>query len=141
MALTRGRFTRRLLTIVALCGCSIVTLHGQDASDTRSKRVLALHVVRRDSPGFDDTFRSVLREALANRLDYYSEYIDLNRLGDPKYQTALSSYLRSRYVDDGFDLVMKRPGDGRWPSCSIPSPSSGRPTSAGCARWCRPPPI
>ena len=48
----------------------------------------------------------MLREALANRLDYYSEYIDLNRLGDPKYQTALSSYLRSRYVDDGFDLVI-----------------------------------
>jgi len=69
MALTRGRCTRRLLTIVALCGCSIVTPHGQDASDTRSKRVLALHVVRRDSPGFDHTFRSVLREALANRLD------------------------------------------------------------------------
>jgi hypothetical protein len=48
----------------------------------------------------------VLRDALANRLDYYSEYIDLNRLGDTKYQTALSSYLRSRYVDDAFDLVI-----------------------------------
>src|SRR4030095_17056083 len=79
---------------------------GQDASAPRARRVLAWHVVRRDSPGFDDTFRSVLREALANRLDYYSEYIDLNRLGDPKYQTALSSYLRSRYVDGGFDLVI-----------------------------------
>jgi len=106
MALTGGRFPRRLLTIVMLFGCLLVTLHGQNASDTRSKRVLALHVVRRDSPGFDDTFRSVLREALANRLDYYSEYIDLNRLGDSKYQAALSSYLRSRYVDDGFDLVI-----------------------------------
>ena len=67
-----------------MCMCLVVSLHGQDAADTRSKRVLALHVVRRDSPGFDDTFRSMLREALANRLDYYSEYIDLNRLGEPK---------------------------------------------------------
>ena len=86
--------------------CLVVSLRGQDAADTRSKRVLALHVVRRDSPGFDDTFRSMLREALANRLDYYSEYIDLNRLGEPKYQSALSNYLHSRYVDDAFDLVI-----------------------------------
>ena len=64
MALTSGRLPRRLLTIVTLCACLLVTLHGQNASDTRSKRVLALHVVRRDSPGFDDTFRSVLREAI-----------------------------------------------------------------------------
>ena len=106
MAFTGSRFPRRLLTIVTLCACLLVTLHAQNASDTKSKRVLALHVVRRDSPGFDDTFRSVLRQALAHRLDYYSEYIDLNRLGDAKYQTALSSYLRSRYVDDGFDLVI-----------------------------------
>ncbi len=103
---TRGRFPRHLIAIVMMCASLLVSLHGQDTSDARSKRVLALHVIRRDSPGFDDTFRSVLRETLANRLDYYSEYIDLNRLGDPKYQTALSSYLRSRYVDGGFDLVI-----------------------------------
>src|SRR4026208_1413684 len=106
MGSTASRFARHLLAIATMCVGLLVTLHGQDASDTRSKRVLALHVVRRDSPGFDDTFRSVLREALANRLDYYSEYIDLNRLGDSKYRAALSSYLRSRYVDDGFDLVI-----------------------------------
>ena len=106
MGSTASRFTRRLLAIVTKCVGLLVSLYGQSAVDTRSKRVLALHVVRRDSPGFDDTFRSVLREALANRLDYYSEYIDLNRLGDTKYQTALSNYLRSRYVDDGFDLVI-----------------------------------
>jgi len=100
------RFPRRLIAIATICVCLLVNLHGQSVSDATSKRVLALHVIRRDSPGFDDTFRSVLREELANRLDYYSEYIDLNRLGDPKYQTALSSYLRSRYVDGGFDLVI-----------------------------------
>jgi len=96
----------RLIAIATICACLLVTLHGQDASNANAKRVLALHVIRRDSPGFDDTFRSVLREALANRLDYYSEYIDLNRLGDQKYQSALSTYLHSRYVDGGFDLVI-----------------------------------
>ena len=100
------RVAQRLFAIATICACLLVNLDGQSVSDATSKRVLALHVIRRDSPGFDDTFRSVLREELANRLDYYSEYIDLNRLGDPKYQTALSSYLRSRYVDGGFDLVI-----------------------------------
>jgi len=96
----------RLIAIATICACLLVTLHGQDASNANAKRVLALHVIRRDSPGFDDTFRSVLREALANRLDYYSEYIDLNRLADDNYQSALRSYLRTRYVDDGLDLVI-----------------------------------
>jgi signal transduction histidine kinase len=100
------RFLRRLFAIATIGACLLVNLDGQSVSDATSKRVLALHVIRRDSPGFDDTFRSVLREELANRLDYYSEYIDLNRLGDPNYQTALSTYLRSRYVEGGFDLVI-----------------------------------
>jgi len=103
---TGGRFPRRLIAIVTISACLLVPLYGQNASDEKARRVLALHVIRRDSPGFDDTFRSALRQSLGNRLDYYSEYIDLNRLGDPKYRTALSNYLRSRYVDDRFDLVI-----------------------------------
>ena len=78
----------------------------QEEGDEDATRVLALHVVRRDSPAFDDTFRSVLLEGLATRLDYYSEFIDLNRIGEEKYQSALRSYLRTRYVDGGFDLVI-----------------------------------
>jgi PAS domain S-box-containing protein len=80
--------------------------HGQESSADGAKRVLALHVVRRDSPTFDDTFRTVLRDGLSTQLDYYSEFIDLNRLAEDKYQSALRSYLRTRYVDGGFDLVI-----------------------------------
>ncbi len=89
-----------------LCASLPLDLSAQGGTAARSKRVLALHVVRRDSPAFDDTFRSTLREALADHLDYYSEYIDRNRLADGKYQSALCSYLRTRYVDDGLDLVI-----------------------------------
>jgi PAS domain S-box-containing protein len=70
------------------------------------KKVLALHVVRRDSPAFDDTFRNGLNDALSGQLDYYSEYIDLARLADDKYHTALRNYLRERYVAAGVDLVI-----------------------------------
>ncbi len=106
MDTTRGRLPRRLLAVVTIAVCLLVALHGQEAADPGSTRVLALHVIRRDSPGFDDAFRSVLRAALGNRLDYYSEYIDLNRLGDAKYRATLNSYLRARYVEGGLDLVI-----------------------------------
>ena len=104
--LLQGRHARRLIVLVALCASPHLNLDAQDGAGARAKRVLALHVVRRDSPGFDDTFRSILRDALADHLDYYSEYIDLNRLADDNYQSALRSYLRTRYVDDGLDLVI-----------------------------------
>ncbi len=101
----RGRSYRALIVLVGVCISFHTNLDAQPA-DSTSTRVLALHVVRRDSPGFDDAFRTVLRAAIPDRLDYYSEYIDLNRLGEPKYQAALRAYLRARYVDDGFDLVI-----------------------------------
>ena len=104
--LLQGRHARRLIVLVVLCASPHLNLDAQDGAGARAKRVLALHVVRRDSPGFDDTFRSILRDALADHLDYYSEYIDLNRLADDNYQSALRSYLRTRYVDDGLDLVI-----------------------------------
>ena len=103
----RGRRRRRLVALVFGCLCLGAGVHGQTAASTAPKRVLALHLVRRDSPEFDDMFRAVLSEALNGQLDYYSEYIDLKRLGDDKYDAALHSYLRARYVgDDGVDLVI-----------------------------------
>jgi PAS domain S-box-containing protein len=102
-----GRVLRRLIGLVSGCLCFGASVHAQTTTDTRPKKVLALHLVRRDSPEFDDAFRSVLNEALNGRLDYYSEYIDQKRLVDDKYQAALQTYLRARYVsDDGVDLVI-----------------------------------
>ena len=106
MDLTQGRSCRRLITLFVIGICLHGELFAQSATDTRPKRVLALHVVRRDSPGFDETFRSTLEQSLPGQLDYYSEFIDLNRVREAKYQSALSGYLRSRYVDDPIDLVI-----------------------------------
>ncbi len=106
MDIKQGRSCRRLITLFVICICLHGDLFAQSASDTRPKRVLALHVVRRDSPVFDETFRSTLEQSLPGQLDYYSEFIDLNRVREAKYQSALSSYLRSRYVDDPIDLVI-----------------------------------
>jgi PAS domain S-box-containing protein len=102
----QGRRCRRLITLFVIGICLHGDLFAQNATDSRPKRVLALHVVRRDSPGFDDTFRSALERAMPGQLDYYSEFIDLNRVREAKYQSALSAYLRSRYIDDPTDLVI-----------------------------------
>ena len=103
----RGRFSKLLLALVLLCACLDTRAPAQTSTGTTPKKVLALHVVRRDSPALDDTFRHGLNEALAGQLDYYSEYIDLARIGEDSYHAALRNYLRERYVsNDGVDLVI-----------------------------------
>jgi PAS domain S-box-containing protein len=106
-----GRFSRPararvLIGLVLFCTGLNGRAYSQTATANPPKKVLALHVVRRDSPAFDDAFRAGLSEALSGQLDYYSEYINLARLGDDKYHTALRNYLRERYVADGVDLVI-----------------------------------
>jgi len=104
-----SRWSRRYgrsIAFVVMATCLNASASAQHPLDTRPKVVLTLHVVRRDSPRFDDIFRTVLGQTLGNRLDYYSEYIDLNRLDDEKYQSALRNYLRARYFDDAVDLVI-----------------------------------
>jgi signal transduction histidine kinase len=102
-----ARVRRYLFALVLFCACLNTGVSSQTVTGHKPKKVLALHVVRRDSPTFDDTFRAELNDALKGQLDYYSEYIDLARLGDDRYHTALRNYLRERYVAaDGVDLVI-----------------------------------
>jgi PAS domain S-box-containing protein len=106
---TQSRRYRRLITLVTLWVSFYASGSAQRTADSdvgMVKRVLALHIIRRDSPEFDDTFRAALREGLSGRLDYYSDYIDLNRLGEDEYQSALRTYLRTRYADGSLDLVI-----------------------------------
>jgi signal transduction histidine kinase len=102
-----GRSSRLLIALLLFCACLHTRAYSQTATGKEPKKVLALHLVRRDSPAFDDAFRAGLNDALSGQLDYYSEYIDLARLGDDRYHTALRNYLRERYVAaDGVDLVI-----------------------------------
>jgi len=95
------------IALALVCVCPHAIAYAQTAAVKTPKKVLALHVVRRDSPAFDDTFRAVISEAFRGPVDYYSEYIDLARLVDDSYHTALHNYLRERYVEgDGVDVVI-----------------------------------
>jgi len=82
--------------------------HAQRARQDQRK-VLVLYTDRRDLPStgrVDDAHRIALAEGLGRRLDYYSEYVDLIRFEDPKYQAALHDYLRTRYSDIHLDAVI-----------------------------------
>lgn len=79
------------------------------AGTPRQKSVLLLDQLRRDAPNSistDEIHRRVLQEAFGSRLDYYSEYVDVVRFGDPQYRSALRTYLRTRYAGQRLDLVI-----------------------------------
>src|SRR4029453_15720671 len=98
--LTSGWFVPVLL--VALVVMPADRLAGADDGAPNSKKVLVLYTDRRDLPStgrVDDAHRIALAEGLGNRLDYYSEYVDLIRFEDPKYQSALHEYPPKRYTD------------------------------------------
>ena len=65
------RWLRRLPGPMAIAVSLAADAAGQ-ALDDKQARVLALHFARRDSTGFagvDEAYRSVLRDALGDRLD------------------------------------------------------------------------
>jgi signal transduction histidine kinase len=72
-------------------------------------QVLVVYSTRRDAQvalvGERDLPR-LIEEGLGGRLDYYAEFIDPARFGDPAYQSALAEFLRLKYVDHRFDLVV-----------------------------------
>jgi PAS domain S-box-containing protein len=82
---------------------------GATRSQDHQKTVLALYSTRRGAPAaavMDRTFERILGGGLADRLDYYTEYIDLARFPEPGYQAALRDFLRSKYGQQQFELII-----------------------------------
>jgi signal transduction histidine kinase len=73
------------------------------------KQVLVLYSTRRDAQiavvGERDLPR-ILDAGLGASLDYYSEYIDRARFPDPSYKAAFRDFLRLKYRDHRFDVVI-----------------------------------
>ena len=106
-----GRLTSGWFAPILLAALVFMPADRLDGADDGAdlKKVLVLYTDRRDLPStgrVDDAHRTALAEGLGNRLDYYSEYVDLIRYEDPKYQAALHDYLRTRYADVRLDAVI-----------------------------------
>ena len=78
-------------------------------TQTDSKQVLVLYSTRRDSQ-FAVTGEAELPRALdagpSRNVDYYSEFIDLTRFPDRGYRDAFRDFLRLKYRDVSFDVVI-----------------------------------
>ncbi len=73
------------------------------------KQVLALYSTRRDaefSTIGERELPRILDLGLDRNLDYYSEFIDVARFPDPAYQVAVGQFLRLKYRNIRFDLVI-----------------------------------
>lgn len=78
-------------------------------ADTRQKQVLVLYSTRRDAQIVvvgDREIPLILTAGLPEGLDYYSEFIDGSRFPRDDYQAAFRDFLRLKYADHAFDLVI-----------------------------------
>jgi hypothetical protein len=103
----RGPFGRWLLPLL------LVLLELGAAGSARAaesqKQALVLYSTRRDAQiavvGERDLPR-IFADGLTEGLDYYSEYIDRARFPDPSYKAASRDFLRLKYRDHRFDVIV-----------------------------------
>ena len=98
--------------IVALCSWDGAAQGLQEPD--RQKTVLAFYSTRRGTPSavvLDSALERTLGTGLAGRLDFHVEYIDLARFTEPGYQLSLRDFLRAKYAQYKFDLVIATSDD------------------------------
>jgi len=81
---------------------------GQPASSSH-KRILVLHFARPDAGAFtgvEAPIRNTLADDFGDSLEYTSEYLDLIRFSEPRFQSAMRAYLRVRYAEVRFDAIV-----------------------------------
>jgi signal transduction histidine kinase len=105
--LTRGAWFRRRL--VAFVVALAAGLPGQALAQDVQRQVLVLYSARRDAQIVtvgEREFPRILDQGLREGLDYYSEYIDRSRFPEDSYKTAFRDFLRLKYRDKRFDVII-----------------------------------
>ena len=101
--LTGRRLALLVVTFAVLAGIASVW------AQARQKAVLVLYSTRRDSQIAivgERELPQILDNGLTENLDYYSEYIDQARFPEPSYKGAFRDFLRTKYRDQRFDVVI-----------------------------------
>jgi signal transduction histidine kinase len=110
---TRGHsfvqaFGRRLRLVFVVCAIELAAASLASASGSQ-KQVLVLYSTRRDAQiavvGERELPR-MLEAGLGGNIDHYSEYIDPARFSEPEYDAGLRDFLRLKYVDHEFDVIV-----------------------------------
>jgi signal transduction histidine kinase len=105
--LSRSQPAQRLLLVV-LTLANLAWVDAASAAD-RQKHVLVLHSNRRDALIAlltDRELPRLIEAGFPERVDYYSEYIDLPRFSEPGYESAFCEFLRLKYQSMHLDAVV-----------------------------------
>ena len=94
------------LSILIVC----TTLGNANGADSgRAKRVMMISTGSRFSPGFaliEQSALDTMAKLGPDRIDFYSEYLDIIRFPSESYQRIFRDYLRDKYADNPPDLLM-----------------------------------
>ena len=100
------RFVVLFATFVALAGSS---LGWAQNPGSRPKRVLILYSFDNEEgiyAGFDHVLRSQLRSGVRDRVEFYTEYLDLVRFPAPAHAANLVQLLKLKYAEQKPDLIV-----------------------------------
>lgn len=92
-----------------LCSSALAQAVNGEQKAGSQKRVMLLYSQRKDGPysaAFERVMQQTLNEGMEGRIDFYQEYIDEQRFFDQKYRVALSDFIRRKYGDQRYDLVV-----------------------------------
>ena len=99
--------TRQLWLMLLLCAAA---LHGTDVSAASGQpRVLVVHSTRQGTqlPLLTDRdLPRILSNRLGRTVDYYAEYLDTSRMPTLRQERAFRNFLRAKYGNQRFDLVI-----------------------------------
>jgi PAS domain S-box-containing protein len=98
-----------VLTWSLLCLPVLAQASNPEQKPTSTQKVLLLYSQRKDGPystTFERVIQQTLNEGTEGRIDSYQEYIDEQRFFDQKYRVALRDFIRRKYEDQRYDLVI-----------------------------------
>ena len=102
----KPRFQSQRFTLaIALLWCAM----GPNAYAEIPRRVLILHGANTLFPGeviVERVIRKTMIAAAAQPIDFDAESFDPPSLANPNYESALARFLRQKYRDRKFDIVM-----------------------------------
>jgi signal transduction histidine kinase len=93
---------------LALTVCVLAPLANAQEAD-RPKQVLVLNSTRQNEQFYVVSEREMprlLAEGLGGGVDFYAEYFDVDRFPHPDYETVYLDFLRRKYQERRFDLIL-----------------------------------
>src|SRR5882757_10456796 len=106
-----GRYSVLAIRCALLCVASLVLLVSSTAQDSGNppKRVLLLYSFDKDEgmyTGFDHALRSELRSGVRDRVEFYTEYLDLVRFPSRAHAANLVKLLKLEFAEQKPDLIL-----------------------------------